>query len=76
MSLLLYHVVIIGVVTDASDTDVEKLFVRKDVRDILVRVTGFDLEKIFPVVPSSGKDQMKIELMTEEEVAKVGLVER
>ncbi len=55
----------------SPEIDVEKIFLHSDVQNILTRITGYDLDKIFPVVPSAGKEQMKIELMTKLEVEKV-----
>ena len=53
--------------------DPAKFFIRKDVQDILVKVTGFDVNKIFKTDFNPALKNSDIQLLTQTQLEKVRL---
>jgi hypothetical protein len=51
--------------------DPARFFIRKDVQDILVKVTGFDLNRIFKTSFNPHLKDSEIQLLTESQLQKV-----
>ena len=48
-----------------------KFFIRKDVQEILIKLTGCDINKIFAPSFNPGQKQSQIELLTDEQLNQV-----
>jgi len=57
----------------ADAHDPGSLFIQPEVQDILWRVTGFDLDKIFRERPSKDLQPAKYHLLTEKQLQEVGM---
>lgn len=58
----------------AQIKDVGKLFIRKDVQDLLLKITGFDMNKIFRSRFNRGYEKPSMQFLTDKQLERVGFL--